>query len=148
MSDQVYGTVLRKEVRHRLVLRAQRFIEFHVQVPNDNGVPEALQGLLKIRQVFQCLGWQLRSDKHRWDLPVLSYHEIMVIYPYPFLVVIIQLFSWIIFLMTVYENWFICIIYINDHIFYIKNGGNKNAPDSLNVMVNYHYHSENRVITW
>ena len=28
-----------------------------------------------------------------------------------------------------------------------KNGGNKNSPDSLNVMVNYHYHSENRVIT-
>ena len=32
---------------------------------------------------------------HRWDLPVLHYHEIMVIYPYPFLVVITQLFSWI-----------------------------------------------------
>ena len=27
-----------------------------------------------------------------------------------------------------------------------KNGGNKNSPDSFNVMVNYHYHSENRVI--
>ena len=25
--------------------------------------------------------------------------------------------------------------------------GNENSPDSLNVMVNYHYHSENRVIT-
>ena len=29
-----------------------------------------------------------------------------------------------------------------------KNGGNKNSLYSLNVMVNYHYHSENRVITW
>ena len=28
-----------------------------------------------------------------------------------------------------------------------KNGGNDNSLDSLNVMVNYHYHSENRVIT-
>ena len=28
-----------------------------------------------------------------------------------------------------------------------KNRGNKNSPDSLNVMVNYHYHSENRIIT-
>ena len=40
---------------------------------------------------------------HRWDLPVLHYHEIMVIYPYPFLVVITQLFS--------------CIIFINDCIY-------------------------------
>ena len=37
-------------------------------------------------------------SRHRWDLPVLSYHKIMVIYPYPFLVVITQLFSWIIFI--------------------------------------------------
>ena len=29
-----------------------------------------------------------------------------------------------------------------------KNWGNDNSPDSLNVMVNYHYHSENWVITW
>ena len=27
-------------------------------------------------------------------------------------------------------------------------GGNDNSPDSLNVMVNYQYHSENRVTTW
>ena len=25
--------------------------------------------------------------------------------------------------------------------------GNENSPDSINVMVNYHYHGENRVIT-
>ena len=27
-----------------------------------------------------------------------------------------------------------------------KIGVNDNSPDSLNVMVNYHYHGENRVI--
>ena len=26
--------------------------------------------------------------------------------------------------------------------------GNKNSPDYLNVMVNYHYYSENRAINW
>ena len=29
-----------------------------------------------------------------------------------------------------------------------KNGGNKNSPYYLNVMVNYHYHSENRIISY
>ena len=29
-----------------------------------------------------------------------------------------------------------------------KVGGNKNYPDSLNIMGNYHYDSENRLITW
>ena len=43
--------------------------------------------------------------KHIWDLPVLRYHKIMVIYPYPFLVVITQLFSCIIF-----NNDCICIL--------------------------------------
>ena len=38
----------------------------------------------------------LISPPHRWELPVLHYHEIMVIYPYPFLVKTSQLFSWII----------------------------------------------------
>ena len=28
----------------------------------------------------------------------------------------------------------------------LKNVGNENSPDSLNVMVNCHYHGENRVI--
>ena len=30
----------------------------------------------------------------------------------------------------------------------LKIGGNENSTDSLNVMVNYHYHGENKVITW
>ena len=38
-------------------------------------------------------------------------------------------------------------LYLSMIIYVIfKNGGNNNYPDSLNVMVNYHYHSENRVI--
>ena len=90
-----------------------------------------------------------QSARHRRELPVLCYHEIMVIYPYLFLVIITQLFSWLIFI-----NDCICLLtgspgeYILMVIYVIqKNGGNENSPDSLNVMVNYHYHSENRVIT-
>ena len=30
---------------------------------------------------------------HMWELPVLHYHDIMVIFPYPFLVVITKLLS-------------------------------------------------------
>ena len=40
----------------------------------------------------------LGTGGHRWELPVLHYQKIMAIYPYPFLVVITQLFSWIIFI--------------------------------------------------
>ena len=36
--------------------------------------------------------------KNRLELPVIPYHKIMVMYPYPFLVVITQLFSWKIFI--------------------------------------------------
>ena len=43
--------------------------------------------------------------EHKWELPVLHYHKIMVIYPYPFLVVITQLFSCIILI-----NYCICIL--------------------------------------
>ena len=46
----------------------------------------------------------LSTLEHRWDLPVLHYHKIMVIYPYPFFVVITQLFSCIILI-----NGCICI---------------------------------------
>ena len=35
------------------------------------------------------------------------------------------------------------IVYVIQEI-----GGNESSPDSLNVMANYHYHIENRVITW
>ena len=44
-------------------------------------------------------------------------------------------------------NWFACIMFIYDHICYTKVGGNKNSPDSLNIMINYYHHDENRVST-
>ena len=60
---------------------------------------------------YLCAQWKSKGrvldayDNHRWDLPVLHYHEIMVIYPYPFLVVITLLLFWIIFI-----NDCICIL--------------------------------------
>ena len=51
--DQVYETLLREEVQHMLVPQDTRFFEVHVQIPRDNGVPEVIYGLLKVRQVFQ-----------------------------------------------------------------------------------------------
>ena len=60
---------------------------------------------------------------HRWELSVLHYHEIMVIYPYPSFLVITQLFSWIIFINDcIYINWSAWIIFIRDYIFYTNNG--------------------------
>ena len=38
-------------------------------------------------------------------------------------------------------KYFFVIIYVIQKI-----GGNDNSPNSLNVMVNYYYHGENRVI--
>ena len=32
-----------------------------------------------------CWAVQSMAVRHRWGLPVLHYHKIMVIYPYPFL---------------------------------------------------------------
>ena len=68
--------------------------------------------------------------------------------PLPFFMEITQLFSCIIFM-----NYCICILngspesYLFIIIYVIqKIKGNENSPDFLNVMVNYHYHSENRVI--
>ena len=68
----------------------------------------------------------------------------MVPYPYPFFVVIAQLFSWII-----YINGCIYIltgspVYIFFMIVYVikKIGGNDNYRNSLNIMVNCHYHEK------
>ena len=60
-----------------------------------------LSVLSKITIVFS-VGILGRLHQHIWELPVLCYHKIMVIYPSPFLVVINQFFS--------------CIICINDCI--------------------------------
>ena len=47
-----------------------------------------------------------------------------------------------IYILTVSpEYYLIMVVYCA-----LKMGDNKNSPYSLNVMVNYHYHCENRVI--
>ena len=46
-----------------------------------------------------------------------------------------------------YINWFTRIIFFMILHVIRKIGGNENSPNSLNVMVNCHYHGENRVIT-
>ena len=86
---------------------------------------------------------------HIWELPVIHFHKIRLIYPYHFLLVITLLLSYIIFM-----NDSICILTYSRgyYLFMIKyviqkNGSNKNSPDSLNAMVNFHYNCENRVIT-
>ena len=45
-----------------------------------------------------------------------------------------------------YFNWFAWIIFSMIAYIILKIRGNKNSPNSINVMVNYHYHGENRVI--
>ena len=50
-------------------------------------------------------------------------------------------------LLYTYIKCFICIIFFHDSIYYTKIGGNENSPNSLIIMVNYHYHSKGRVIT-
>ena len=54
-ADQVYETVLCKEVCHSLDLRAHCFVKVHVQDPKGNGVPKELQGFLQVSQVLQRL---------------------------------------------------------------------------------------------
>ena len=53
VADQVYETVLCKEVRHTLDPRDPYFVEVHVHSPKYNGVPEEMHGLLQVRQVLQ-----------------------------------------------------------------------------------------------
>ena len=59
---------------------------------------------------------------YRRELPILHYQKIMVICPYPFLMVVTQLFSWIMCI-----NYCICILtgspglYFYDHLCYTKN---------------------------
>ena len=65
----------------------------------------------KILAAFKCdLGAAIAAHKyssfnHIWELSVLNYHTIMVIYTYPFFMVITQFFSWIIFI-----HYCICIL--------------------------------------
>ena len=79
---------------------------------------------------------------HTWKLTVLHYNKIMLIYLYPFLLVITQFFTCIICIIDC-----ICILtgspgYYFFMIVYVirKIESNKNSPNYLNVMVIYHYH--------
>ena len=77
VSYQVYETVLCKEVQHALAPRYPCFSKFQVQIPKDTVVPEALQVLLKVRQVFQHWGWQVRPNKQgpsEYGDYLVSYH--------------------------------------------------------------------------
>ena len=51
VADQVYDTILRKEVCHYMALRD--LVEVHVQVPKDNGVLETFQVLLQVWHVME-----------------------------------------------------------------------------------------------
>ena len=55
VDNQVYETALHEELLHSLAPQAPLFFEFHIQVPEDNGVPEALQVLFQVEQVLQRL---------------------------------------------------------------------------------------------
>ena len=46
-----------------------------------------------------------------------------------------------------YINWFTCILFFVIVYAIQKIRGNENSPNSLNITVNYYYHSKNRVIT-
>ena len=46
-----------------------------------------------------------------------------------------------------YIDCFTLIILFHDYIGYTKSVGNKNYPNDLTTMVNYHYQSENRLVT-
>ena len=46
-----------------------------------------------------------------------------------------------------YINWLTWIIFFMIVYVIPKIMGNKNSPNYLNIMVNYHYHGDKRVIT-
>ena len=77
-----------------------------VESPSDMSSDAARKLLWKqVRLEGSTTNRTASAGRYIWDLPVLCYHEIMVIYPYPFLVAITQLFFWIIFI-----NDCICIL--------------------------------------
>ena len=51
-----------------------------------------------IYRAYKNVDVKMISALYGWELPVLHYHKETVSYPYPYLVVITQLFSWIIFI--------------------------------------------------
>ena len=40
VADYVYETLICEEFRHLMAPKAPRFVDIHVQVSKDNGVPE------------------------------------------------------------------------------------------------------------
>ena len=58
-----------------------------------------------LTDVINALVLWTNPTRHRRELPVLRYHKIIAIYPYPFLVKFTQLFSWIKFI----HDW-VCIL--------------------------------------
>ena len=71
--------------------------------------------------------WQLNLILFGGKYPIVLLDNI-----YSWLYMYINWFAWIIFFMVVYVIW--------------KHRGNKHSPNSLNVMIDYHYQSENSVI--
>ena len=83
-------------------------------------------------------------SNHRLGLPILHYYKIMVIYHYPFFVVITLFFYCIIFINDCIYIWTgspVKYLFMVLHVIQ-KNWVNNNYPDSLNVMVNYQYHGK------
>ena len=68
-------------------------------------VAVGMQGCVDSYQINAQIINPNRLVRHRWELPVLRYHKILVIYPYRFFAVITQLLSNIIFI-----NYCICIL--------------------------------------
>ena len=68
-------------------------VQFMVVLLNLNAPSIMVVHIIHLVQIvfFLC-------RNHRWELIVLYYHKIMVMEPYPFLVVINQLSLWIIFI--------------------------------------------------
>ena len=67
--------------------------------------------------------------------------------PLPFFVAITLYLPWIVFNNYFFNmKWFTRIIIFHDHICYTKIRVDKNSPNSLNLMINYHYHGKNRLI--
>ena len=68
------------------------------EVGREN-IPEKPEECGATTRAARPTGWPTSSSVwgtrrgHRWDLPVLHYHKIMVTYPYPFFAVITQFFS-------------------------------------------------------
>ena len=56
-------------------------------------LPDTKYFLICVYIILTLINYCKYIVKHRWELPVLHYHKIMVIHPYPFLVVITQLLS-------------------------------------------------------